>query len=214
MGSIRSSARRTFRAHVNLGGAILLIGLLSACTSMFFPPGAFSPGSKDISQAEYARMQRLVAGDLDAARNEADRFQTLGRAARNALEDGNAEKAEMLANELAQLAPKYAEDWNYGNAIQDANQVLGRIALANGDVAEASRRLLASADSRGSPQLNSFGPNVLLAKELLEKGETDVVIEYFNRCGTFWKEGKRELARWTSMVKSGKIPDFDDNISY
>jgi len=34
--------------------------------------------------------------------------------------------------------------------IRDANQVLGRIALSNGDVGKASRRLLASAASKGS----------------------------------------------------------------
>ena len=62
-------------------------------------------------------------------------------------------------------------DWNYGNAIEDANQVLGRIALSKDEVAEAKKRLLASAGSHGSPQLNSFGPDFRLARELAEKGE-------------------------------------------
>jgi len=31
--------------------------------------------------------------------------------------------------ELERLAPKYRKDWNYGNAVQDFNLVLGRLAL-------------------------------------------------------------------------------------
>ena len=118
------------------------------------------------------------------------------------------------ATELERLAPKYRNDWNYGNAVQDANQVLGLIALAKGDVAEAKKRLLASADSKGSPQMNSFGPNMQLAKALLEKGEKDVVLEYFQRCGTFWKMGAERLAAWTAAVKNGKIPEFGANLRY
>jgi len=34
---------------------------------------------------------------------------------------------------------------------------------------------------------NSFGPNVSLAKDLLEKGERDTVVEYFEACKKFWK---------------------------
>ena len=64
--------------------------------------------------------------------------------------------------------------------------MLGRIALAEGDVAVAKKRLLAFADSKGSPRMNSFGPNMQLAKDLLARGEDDTVIEYFERCGKFW----------------------------
>lgn len=174
----------------------------------------FTAAHTDASSLERERLMKITRGDLDAASGELERFYALNQAAMNALKDGNVAKATTLANELAQLALKYPNDWNYGNAIQDANQVLGRIALANGDVAEASRRLLASADSKGSPQMNSFGPNMQLAKDLLEKGEPEVVIEYFNRCSSFWKMGRKELASWTSSVRSGKIPDFGANLNY
>lgn len=105
-------------------------------------------------------------------------------------------------------------DWNYGNAIQDSNQVLGRIALSKGDVAEAKKRLLASADSDGSPQLNSFGPNMRLAKELLDKGEKEVVLEYFDLCGKFWTMGAQRLATWSDVVNEGKTPDFGASLNY
>lgn len=188
--------------------ALVLVGVVLAGAAWLFV------AERADSTAAQQQMMKISQGNLDAVTNELERFYALNRAAKNALKDGNVEKAASLANELAQLAPKYTNDWNYGNAIQDANQVLGQIALSNGDVAEASRRLLASADSKGSPQMNSFGPNMQLAKALLEKGERDVVIEYFNRCGTFWMMGRRKLARWTASVKSGKNPDFGANLDY
>jgi len=171
------------------------------------PDGNGSPEDRE-------RGMRLIGGDLSVATNEVERFYALNRAARNALRDGEIKKGEALAIELARLAPKYTNDWNYGNAIQDANQVLGRIALSKDDVAEAKKRLLASASSKGSPQMNSFGPNMQLAKALLEKGERDVVLEYFNRCGAFWEMGKERLAAWTAAVKKGEIPEFGGNLKY
>ena len=92
--------------------------------------------------------------------------------------------------------------------------MLGLIALSQGDVAEAKRRLLASADSKGSPQMNSFGPNMRLAKELLAKGERDVVLEYFGRCGKFWKMGGERLKAWTDSVNRGGTPEFGASLTY
>ena len=184
----------------NLVGVVLLVGTLAA-------GGCWRGAGEN-------RNMKIVQGDLSAVTNEAERFYALNRAAKNALQAGNVTEAEALANELALLAPKYPQDWNYGNAIQDANQVLGRIALARGDVMEAKKRLLASADSKGSPQMNSFGPNMRLAKALLEKGESDVVLEYFQHCGKFWEMGQDRLAQWTATVKKGDVPEFGANLEY
>ena len=167
-----------------------------------------------VSAADRKRQMRVAQGDLDAAENETERFYALNHAAKNAWRKGEIEKARALASEMEGLLPKYKNDWNYGNAVQDANQVLGLIALGAGDVAEARRRLLASADSKGSPQMNSFGPNMQLAKALLEEGEKDVVLEYFKRCATFWKMGEARLEGWTASVKKGEIPEFGANLDY
>jgi len=130
------------------------------------------------------------------------------------LKAGETEEARKLATELEGLLPKYGNHWNYGNAVQDANQVLGRIALAEGNVAEAKKRLLASAESKGSPQMNSFGPNMQLAKDLLAHGERDTVIEYFERCSKFWRMGAERLAAWTESVRKGGTPEFGANLEY
>ncbi|MHB8898314.1 MAG: tetratricopeptide repeat protein [Thermoguttaceae bacterium] len=166
------------------------------------------------SPDEPKSLMRSAQAELELARDETQRFCALNRAAKAAMKAGETEEARKLATELERLAPKYTDHWNYGNAVQDANQVLGRIALAEGNVAEAKKRLLASANSKGSPQMNSFGPNMLLAKDLLAKGEKDVVIEYFDRCGKFWEMGADRLAAWTESVRKGETPQFGANLAY
>lgn len=166
------------------------------------------------SSVEQKRQMKIAEGDLDSAKNPTERFYALNRAAKGALKAGKNEEAQKLAEELLQMAESRADDWNYGNAIQDSNQVLGRIALSKGDIAEAKKRLLASADSDGSPQMNSFGPNMQLAKELLAKGEKEVVVEYFDLCRKFWKMGAQRLSTWSDDVNDGRTPDFGASLNY
>ena len=104
--------------------------------------------------------------------------------------------------------------WNRGNRIHHGNLILGRIALTEGNVDEAKSRLLLAGKTNGSPQLNSFGPNMLLAKELLERGETEVVLKYFELCKEFWTSPRRQLERWIDDVKSNRIPKFGANLAY
>lgn len=190
----------------------MTLAVLTAALAMALPcrsaPDAGPP------EAEKERLGKIAEGDLSAAKTETERFYALGHAARKALKDGKTTEARALAEELAQAAPKHKDDWNYGNAVQDSNQVLGSLALAAGDLPEARKRLLASADSRGSPQMNSFGPNMTLAKDLLAKGEKEVVLQYFERCGTFWKMGAEKLAAWTEAVRKGETPEFGANLRY
>ena len=103
-------------------------------------------------------------------------------------------------------------DWNTGNAIHHGNLVLGRLALQAGDNDKAKSHLLKAGKTSGSPQLNSFGPNMTLAKELLDKGEKEVVLEFFQLCAKFWKSDK--LDQWIAIVKDGGIPSFGGNLLY
>lgn len=141
-----------------------------------------------------------------------ERFYVLGDVATEAFEAGDMVKAEQYANELLQSAADFKKDWNYGNAVYNGNVVLGRIALRRGDIAGAKQHLLAAGDTPGSPQLDSFGPNMALAKELLEKGERDTVLSFLQSCAKFWKMGGDKLPSWISTVKSGGTPDFGVNL--
>ena len=106
------------------------------------------------------------------------------------------------------MADGYKTDWNYGNAIHKANSGLGRIALRQGDKVAARAYLLASAKSDGSPQMNTFGPNMILAKEMLEAGEKEAVLEYLQLCGKFWSMEDGRLAVWKRMIGDGRKPNF------
>ena len=98
------------------------------------------------------------------------------------------------------------------NDIHEADMVLGRLALRDGDIAGAEAYLLAMGRVSGSSQLDSFGPNMQLADDLLKAGQRNAVLAYFNECAKFWHDKK--LGEWRSEVKAGKTPDFEGNLSY
>jgi tetratricopeptide (TPR) repeat protein len=169
-----------------------------------------SPDDK-LALAKKAFSLRQVA--LEKSVGE-ERFYELGDAAKSAFEAGEVAKAEQYATELLQSAPQIKNDWNYGNALHEGNIVLGRIALQRGDIVGAKEHLLAAGQTPGSPQLDSFGPNMTLAKELLEKGERDTVLAYLDSCAKFWKMDNGELQAWTATIKGGGTPDFGANLDY
>jgi tetratricopeptide (TPR) repeat protein len=152
-------------------------------------------------------------GKLDRATSDQDRFYSLTEVATMGFLLGKTNEARVYARKLLAMAPKFREDWNYGNAIHDGNMVLGRIAVREGRIEDAKRFLIEAGKSPGSPQLDSFGPDMGLAKDLLEKGERDTVLEYFQLCRKFWEVGRRgKLDQWTKDVKAGKMPDFGLNL--
>jgi hypothetical protein len=160
-----------------------------------------------------ARLEKAMNA-LTNATDEVHRFYALDDAAKESFVVGDTDDARKFATELLDLAPKYSGDWNYGNAIQDGNLVLGRIAVKEGRIEDAKKFLLAAGSSKGSPQMDSFGPNMSLAKDLLEKGERDTVLQYFELCRRFWETDHGKLDDWTQQVKAGKIPHFGANLVY
>ena len=110
------------------------------------------------------------------------------------------------------MSPKYEGDWSFGGAVHHANLVLGRVALASGDLTAAGEHLIRAGETPGGPGLNSFGPNMMLAKELLAHGQREVVLEYFKKCKRFWN--REELGTWAATVREGGIPDFGANLVY
>lgn len=159
------------------------------------------------------RYDRAVK-ELAKATSERERFYALNDAAKESFILGKVEEARKHAEELKEMTPRYQTDWNYGNAIQDWNLVLGKIAIKEGRIEEAKAHLLAAGKSPGSPQMNSFGPNMSLAKDLLYKGEREVALQYLDLCRSFWKMHNRRLDEWSREIKQGKIPDFGANLVY
>jgi len=127
---------------------VLLALLALAMGSIIKPLYKFHNANQDVGidsrsftpEGRYDRAEEK----LKDAESEERRFNALGRAAKAAFDAGNYDEAKADAVELEGLTPKYVGQWNYGNAIQDANVVLGRLALKDGNIAEAKDRLLAA----------------------------------------------------------------------
>ena len=90
--------------------------------------------------------------------------------------------------------------------------------MRRGNVEKAKEHLLKSIKPLVSlPQkrmstLTSFGPNLSLVKDFLEKGEWEISLEYFEYCSQFLKHPK--VARWQEEIKMKKIPNFGANLVY
>jgi hypothetical protein len=104
------------------------------------------------------------------------------------------------------------DNWDAGNRIHQSNIMMGRSALQRGHMKEARSCLLAAGRTPGSPQINSFGPSMILAKEMLEAGERETVLDYLRLCRSFWKADEGRLDRWTLDIKAGRTPDFGPSL--
>jgi hypothetical protein len=105
---------------------------------------------------------------------------------------------------------KDPDDWNYGNAIHNANMALATIAWDGGKKEEAIKYVLAASKSPGSPQLDSFGPQFPIVPKLLAAGRKDVVLQYLTGVQRFWSESPDELKGWIDQIKKGSVPgDFE-----
>lgn len=94
-------------------------------------------------------------------------------------------------------------------AVQRANTILGRVALRENDIPSAKRYLLDSAaDPGASRDIGLSGPILVLAKELIERGERDAVLEYLKDCLTLWPRGEPILRIWIAQIQEGKTPNF------
>ena len=145
---------------------------------------------------------------LSLADADEKRFYLLDSLAKAAFAADDMKKARQYALDVLKLAPNFTDDWNYGNAIYFGNAIQGQIALHDGDVKTALQFLLLAGKTKGSPQLNSFGPDFTLAKGLLAKGEKDGVLEFLASCRTFWKMGHARIDTWTAEIKKNGTTDF------
>ena len=140
-----------------------------------------------------------------------------------AMAAGDSELAARYASEL--LAKNTdVSSWNYGNVVYEGNQILGLAALKKGDVPAAKKYLIAAGKTRGSPQLDSFGPEMSLAQALLEKGETESVLEFLDLVAKFWatptpvddessvalhRQHAEKIEAWKAEIRAGGRPNLD-----
>src|SRR5262249_40126409 len=91
---------------------------------------------------------------------------------------GDHAQAETLALDLIPLPVREHDFGVSATAHHFGHTLLGLIALLQGKLDNATSHLLYSGDVKGSPQLNSTGPTMSLARELLRAGRRDAVITF------------------------------------
>jgi hypothetical protein len=151
--------------------------------------------------------------EMLAGKDAITRNPLLPRMAKAAYAASDWPRAERYAGEALE-AVKSGVFWWAGDAIHQGNIVLGRIALRRQDVEAAKLYLLAAGKTPGSGNLASLGPNMALARDLLERGESAIVLLYLEECGEFWAGHRGKLPEWIALVKAGLKPDFGRNLDY
>jgi hypothetical protein len=187
-----------------LPSAQLLGAWKQACASLEKAAQA-APKDETVREALELARQGFVAACLEAGRNVDD--------------------AQVAARQM--LASTRTNSWNYGNVVYQAHSALGRIALRKGDRATARQELRAAGRTPGSPQLNSFGPQLTLARELLEQGQPadreavvallDDVMQFCanldrtpaHRGEAVLKE-RQTIENWKEEIRAGKIASPSD----
>ncbi len=156
---------------------------------------------------------------------------TAWQKAKDALQANDTKGAEKYASQMLRENTN-RKAWYYGNVVHEGNQILGLAALQEGHVADAKMYLLAAGKTPGSPQIDSFGPNMMLAQQLLDRGEKATVIQYLDLVAKFWaytspqdlkkyekkKPGssalfkslnnghRKQIADWKKQIRAGKKP--------
>jgi len=143
-----------------------------------------------------------------------DRFAVLPLVAKAAFRAGQMDEAQSLARELLQMAPSYTREPDYGDAIYDGYTVMGRVALDRGNLPLARQYLLNAATTPGSPALTRNGPDMTLAKELVEKEQAPAVLQFLILCREFWKNDGGRLTAWSDAIRSHQMPEFGANLDY
>lgn len=169
--------------------------------------------SGQIAPKKYAEMNfNELRSEYKTHRN--NHFYLLNYLIAESVKTNNLADAAKYSQEALVLAPLYKEDWNYGNAIFDANMALGLKNLEDKKINEAKANLIAAGKTPGSPQLNSFGlvtTDMTLARKLLEIGETNTVLDFLKLTSKFWKGSAPEnktLTTWIKQVSQNEIPNF------
>jgi len=167
-------------------------------------------------QSHLSNIHARALSEVNNGTNEFVRFLSLNTAAKASLGMGRTEEARGFAEEAMLLREKYsgrAPQKANGEIVHDANLVLGRIAADEGRLEDAKQHLLAAGQATSGPVLSSFGPNMGLAKDLLERGKQATVLQYFELCRKFWSDTDK-LDLWKKDVEAGRIPDFGSNLNY
>ncbi len=166
---------------------------LAKLYSLFGVPGLPTNDPEERALEAYKRV-------LDLTRNPTARQSLAGDMADAEFKSGDLAAAARLAEIHLQGTDR--------SAVQRAHTILGRVALRSGNMAGARQHLLDSANPESARYIAAFSPILILAKELLEKGEREIVVKYLENCLPLWPRGESVLQIWIADIRNGRTPDF------
>lgn len=145
---------------------------------------------------------RYTEIDYRSEKNQHFKNRMHSRLAVSAYKSGNLEKSQLYAQRMLSHPTGCA----YTNEnIYHGHNLLGRIALRQQDVDEARQQLLTAGKKSRCPGF----VNTALAKELLQFGETEVVLTYFKHLkkqrGDF---DHADIDKWVIAIENGDMPQF------
>ena len=120
---------------------------------------------------------------------------------------GNLDATQVNAGNLLALASQNPQDSLYGEALFDANMLLGKIAMRRGDRKAAVRDLLKAADAPASEAVRRGDFIMNLPRALVDWGERRAVIEFFRRVAAK-SDRAAEFRRWAVELSKGINPDL------
>ncbi len=156
--------------------------------------------------ARFQQLRTLSAAELAAAA-VSDRMIAGLYGMRNAAMRQNFSAAEMGAREVLELADHNRNERLYGEAVFDANIVLGKAALRRGDRKTAARDLLAAAETPGSDSVHRGDIEMNLPRALVDWGERRVVIEFLRRMAPKTTR-RQQFEEWAAELAKGVNPDL------
>ncbi len=120
------------------------------------------------------------------------------------------EAAKTYAMQALDLAPQQGDRTIEGTAvgpqaIHDANDVLGRVALRSGNLPQARDYLLKAGATPAGGTMSIVGPRMQLAQALLDHGERDVVLQYLEKIEASWERGAIQIDHWIAAIRMGKM---------
>jgi transposase-like protein len=100
-----------------------------------------------------------------------------------------------------------AHDWP---KVYTALIILGKVALARGDVDAAERHLLDAAATWPGDSKKTYGPDFQLAAALLREDRAAAVLSYLRASRRFTVLIEEQIDHWIRQIEDGRTPDFRD----
>jgi len=169
--------------------------------------GAQSESIKANFTEKYSLLEeRCINAATDALENSKS-FEKVKYAAEVCYLSGNFTDSRKFTILLNENQKYFVASASKGGVLHDYHTLLGRHLLREGQLEEAKNQLLHSVESTPSAVMQSFGPNMSLAVDLLEQGEKEAVLAYLDAVSEFWE--KETIAIWKSKIINNKLPSLD-----